>query len=234
MAGGKEKGIQKEERLMIFRNSLYLICLISSCISAANDICGNWINIGFTEEGVYNNEPYSGTMYLDTIEYMMIVDSDTCKAFAFSQGRIYNMNHSFAVSNDSILAQALEIPISWKRNGDTLFTSMYYVDNDYWEKVTFIFISKPSSRFPNNWPVTNAVYIPDQLTPFGPFSFGSSPVNPVNAKQVKRMIKIKSNKPFSYFQLNGRICKKPTNHLTQILIVNDIILRANHVKVFIK
>lgn len=125
---------------MIFRNSLYLICLISSYISAANDICGNWLNIGFTEEGVYNNEPYSGTMYLDTIEYMMIVDSDTCKAFTFNQNRIYNLNHSFVVSNDVITTQALETPISWKRNGDTLFTSMYYVDNDDWEKVTFIFM----------------------------------------------------------------------------------------------
>jgi len=219
----------------MLRISFYFIILLSSFISAGNVISGNWLNIGISDEGVYNNEPYSGTIYPDTIEYMMIVDSSTCKAYTFHENRIYSISHTFTISNDSIYSQALETPLTWKISNDTLFTSNLYTDNNEWEKVTFIFISTNSTQIPNNWPNTNDFYIPDKLTPFGLYSFGCGPGNPLsNRKPYNRMSKIEARKKVSYFQLNGRICNKPGVNITQVMINNDNSKHKNRINIFMK
>ena len=226
MAGGgkKEPRNYRERELNMLKYSFCFIILFSSFISAGNGLSGIWLNIGISDEGVYNNEPYSGTMYPDTIEYMMIVDSLTCKAFALHDDRIYSASNLFTISNDSIYSQNLGIPLTWEKSNDTLFTSMLYIDNNEWEKVTFIFISTHSSQFPDNWPKTSGIYIPDELSPFGPYSFATSPDNllPTN-KPANKATNINTvTYQVHIFNLMVVFAKKSPNNLTQIMIYNDI------------
>jgi hypothetical protein len=82
-------------------------------------------------------------------------------------------------------------------------------------------------KFPNNWPLTTATYIPNELTPFGPWSFGTSPGNPL---RVKKNFPHTNVFPIQYsdktFQLNGRLC----NVLSQKKIKNvPIVNKAKQV-----
>lgn len=202
--------------------TLHLIGFWFASGSSSQDINGTWLNIGWFEEGLYNNEAYSDTVFLDTIEYSMVIDSDTCKAYAFHEDRIYSLSHSYTLTNDSIYSQPLQVPLSWKRTNDTLFTSMMFVDDNSWERTTFIFLLTPALEFPDNWPLTNITYIPDELTPFGIWSFGISPENSVGIEKQAQDAITNAIQPFEgYFQINGRYCQLGFKLYSPSVLVNN-------------
>lgn len=206
-----------------FPKSLSSLVLILFCAQthAAGELLGIWMHIAWAEEGVYNGESYSGLVVLDSIEYVMEVDSHVCTAYATHEGRVYSMHNSFRISNDSIYSEALEIPLLWERNGDTLSTTMHYEEGDDWETVTFTFLSMPTLQFPENWPSSSVLYEPYSLSPFGPFSFGTGPGNPKTStkRRVDKPTIGGINAAPEYYRLNGRVGKSPAGTAVNILLV---------------
>jgi len=207
---------------MILIQLLMVFCFASDSLN--QNVKGIWLNIGWFEEGSYNNETYSDTVFPDTIEYLMTIDSNICKAYTFYEDRIFSSANFYTITTDSIYSQSLELPLSWKRNNDTLFSSMIFVDGNSWEKITHIFLLTPTLEFPDKWPLTNSIYVPDELTPFGLWGFGISPENPlriIRTKKIKQNV-IKNAVQISqvYFLLNGRQCQSLNRKRTSSILVN--------------
>lgn len=201
--------------------SVLVLILVSAVPYAAGQLQGTWKNIAWEEVGVYDGEPYTVFTVLDSIDYIMEVESNVCRAYMTHDGRIYVRTNSFEVSGDSIYAEAVGTPLLWERRGDTLFTTSRYEDEKGWEKVTFTFLSMPLLQFPANWPPSSEQYEPDKLSPFGPFSFGTSPddahasvKDAVNTTPIDRM-----NAARRSYALNGRISKRMTISAATVLLI---------------
>lgn len=78
----------------LIKTSLCLLTLCFARVFAQQDLNGNWIKIGWLQEGFYNNKEFTGSEFSDTVTYMMSIDSNTCIAYALRNNRIYSSGNS--------------------------------------------------------------------------------------------------------------------------------------------
>ncbi len=206
-----------------------LLLLIAAVCFAESDITGIWYQIAIYKEGFYQGNSWSDTMYDDTIPYMMKVDNNTCRAYAIFDERIYYQKSPYTITDDSLFSDSLHFwtgvgsdPLGWSRNGDTLFITFYYEELPYYEIVKIIFLQVNEFRFPDNWPSSDTLWKPSELTPFGTWSFGSGPDDMplhVNKTVYKKStgLTCDANK---HFQLNGRLSKKTTRVSAGMVVSN--------------
>lgn len=205
-----------------------IVFVIVNCF-ADGDLTGIWYDIGYSWEEFDGDEYYSGNQYLDTATYIMVVDSNSCKAYSFHEGRTYYKQSSYIKDDDSLSSESLDFKLRWSRRNDTLFISAYFSDGLEWEKDTVIFKLSQELRFPDYW-AADTLWKPDELSPFGPWSFGTSSDIIVNTKRPIHKITQGITGKGKFFQLNGRAFKSNFESRSGIKVNNrkgKTILRGN-------